>query len=220
MSIKYYKLFDLLNRRGMKKTDLLEIVSAPTLAKLSKGKTVTTEVIGNICKFLDCQPEDIMEYEKEIETMNINNYEKHLWLQNRIVELTELREKELEDWYEDKWTMDDSFEEKLSLKYEDYVREEIDRMEGDELDNSYIETLYQIIYKYRFSHLQSLKDEIKESYKELFPDIWKFFEPFIENFNEEYEKEHTSFVDVSVKNALEEEKADIEKQAIEEYLSE
>lgn len=62
MSIKYYKLFDLLNRREMKKTDLLKIVSAPTLAKLSKGKTVTTEVISNICDFLNCQPGDIMEY--------------------------------------------------------------------------------------------------------------------------------------------------------------
>ena len=49
-------------RRGMKKTDLLEVVSAPTLAKLSKGKTVTTEVISNICNFLNCQPGDLMEY--------------------------------------------------------------------------------------------------------------------------------------------------------------
>ena len=62
MSIKYYNLFDLLNRREMKKTDLLKIVSAPTLAKLSKGKTITTEVISNICDFLNCQPGDIMEY--------------------------------------------------------------------------------------------------------------------------------------------------------------
>lgn len=65
MLIKYYKLFDLLNRRGMKKTDLLKVVSAPTLAKLSKGRTVTTEVIANICNFLDCQPGDIMESEKD-----------------------------------------------------------------------------------------------------------------------------------------------------------
>lgn len=62
MPVKYYKLFDLLNRRGMKKTDLLNIISAPTLAKLSKGKTVTTEVIANICEYLHCQPGDIMEY--------------------------------------------------------------------------------------------------------------------------------------------------------------
>ena len=65
MSIKYYKLFDVLTRRGLKKTDLLELahISSPTLAKLSKGETVTTEVIDKICVALDIQPGDIMEYE-------------------------------------------------------------------------------------------------------------------------------------------------------------
>ena len=64
MTIKYYKLFDLLNRRGLKKTDLLTIanISSPTLAKLSKGETVTTEVIERICTALQVQPGDIMEY--------------------------------------------------------------------------------------------------------------------------------------------------------------
>lgn len=63
MGIKYYKLFDLLQRRGLKKTDLLELakISSPTLAKLSKGETVTTEVIAKICDALNCQPADIME---------------------------------------------------------------------------------------------------------------------------------------------------------------
>lgn len=67
MGIRYYKLFDLLQRRGLKKTDLLELVkiSSPTLAKLSKGDTVTTEVIEKICNALDCQPADIMENIKE-----------------------------------------------------------------------------------------------------------------------------------------------------------
>ena len=67
MSIKYYKLFDLLQRRELKKTDLLELakISSPTLAKLSKGETVTTEVIEKICNALDCQPADIMENIKE-----------------------------------------------------------------------------------------------------------------------------------------------------------
>lgn len=63
MSIKYYKLFDLLQRRGLKKTTLVNegVISSPTLAKLSKGETVTTEVIEKVCKFLNCQPSDIME---------------------------------------------------------------------------------------------------------------------------------------------------------------
>lgn len=60
--MKYYKLFDLLARREMKKTDLLKVISSPTLAKLSKGDSVTTDVLCKICAFLDCQPGEIMEY--------------------------------------------------------------------------------------------------------------------------------------------------------------
>lgn len=62
--MKYYRLFDLLAHRDMKKTDLLSVISAPTLAKLSKGETVKTDVLCKICDFLDCQPGDIMEYKK------------------------------------------------------------------------------------------------------------------------------------------------------------
>ena len=66
MPIKYYRLFDLLQRRGMKKTDLLTLagISAPTLAKLSKGETVTTEVNERVCNALSVQPGDIMEIEQ------------------------------------------------------------------------------------------------------------------------------------------------------------
>lgn len=59
--IKYHKLFDLLNRRGMKKSDLLTILSSKTIAKLSKGANINTDVIDKICIELDCQPSDIME---------------------------------------------------------------------------------------------------------------------------------------------------------------
>lgn len=59
--IKYFKLFDLLNRKGMKKTDLLKVISSPTLAKLSKGETIKTDIIDKICLYLKCQPGDIME---------------------------------------------------------------------------------------------------------------------------------------------------------------
>lgn len=67
MAIKYYKLFDVLTRRGLKKTDLIEIagISSPTLAKLSKGNTITTEVIDRICTALKVQPGDIMEVVEE-----------------------------------------------------------------------------------------------------------------------------------------------------------
>lgn len=62
MAVRYYKLFDLLNHRGMKKTDLLEIISSKTIAKLSKGEYLSGEVIEKICFFLGCQPGDIMEF--------------------------------------------------------------------------------------------------------------------------------------------------------------
>lgn len=65
MGMRYYKLFDQLNRKGMKKTDLLEIISGPTLAKLTKGDSITTDILCKICDYLNLQPGDIMEYVKE-----------------------------------------------------------------------------------------------------------------------------------------------------------
>lgn len=65
--MKYNKLFALLAIRGMKKSDLVEqkVISSPTLAKLSKGESITTTVLCQICDFLECQPGDIMEYVKD-----------------------------------------------------------------------------------------------------------------------------------------------------------
>lgn len=63
MGIYYYKLFDLMNRKGLKKGDLMEMaqISSATMAKLSKNKVMQTDIIERICKALDCQPGDIME---------------------------------------------------------------------------------------------------------------------------------------------------------------
>ena len=60
--MKYYKLFILLDKKGMKRTELLKVVSSVTLAKLGKGESVTTDILCKICSFLNCQPGDIMEY--------------------------------------------------------------------------------------------------------------------------------------------------------------
>ena len=65
--MKYYKLFILLDKRGMKRTELLKVISSVTLAKLGKGESVITDINCKICDFLDCQPGDIMEYIKEAE---------------------------------------------------------------------------------------------------------------------------------------------------------
>jgi DNA-binding Xre family transcriptional regulator len=65
--IKFYKLMDILQRRGMSKTELIEAasISSVTMAKLGKGESVTTEIIGRICSTLGVQPREIMEYVKE-----------------------------------------------------------------------------------------------------------------------------------------------------------
>ena len=63
--IRYNRLFAVLNAKGMKKTDLLAVRSSPTLAKLSKGEPVRTDVIDRICLFLGCEPENIMEVPAE-----------------------------------------------------------------------------------------------------------------------------------------------------------
>lgn len=62
--IKYYKLLDVLNRREITKEELrikLNLSSA-TIAKISKNEFISLRVINDICKFLNCQPGDIMEY--------------------------------------------------------------------------------------------------------------------------------------------------------------
>mgnify|MGYP003298533916 CR=1 FL=1 len=73
--IRYNKLFALLATLGMKKTDLLDIISPPTLAKLSKGDVIKTDIIDRICLHLGCQPSDIMEVIDVQENMSENTDE-------------------------------------------------------------------------------------------------------------------------------------------------
>lgn len=67
MKISYHKLFEILAKKNISKTELRENIgiSTATLAKLSKNETVAMKVIEDICNFLHCQPGDIMEMEQE-----------------------------------------------------------------------------------------------------------------------------------------------------------
>ena len=67
--ISYVKLWFLLKERGMKRTDLLEVISSATLAKLGKNEMVSLSVIEKICDYLDCQPGDILENVKKEKVM-------------------------------------------------------------------------------------------------------------------------------------------------------
>ena len=65
--ITFYRLWDRLNRSGKKQKDLKEILSPATINKLRKNEIVTTDTINKICIYLDCQPEDILEFQPEKE---------------------------------------------------------------------------------------------------------------------------------------------------------
>ena len=63
MPFDYKKLWMLLMEKDMKKKDLEEQagLSSATIAKLTKGETVTTEILERICRVLGCDIGDIME---------------------------------------------------------------------------------------------------------------------------------------------------------------
>ncbi len=63
MYITYKKLWHLLLDKGMSRQDLrLKTgLSTASLAKLSKGENITTDVLLRICEALDCNITDIME---------------------------------------------------------------------------------------------------------------------------------------------------------------
>lgn len=67
MAIKYYKLLDLMNKRGISKGEIQKMAgfSSATMAKISAGKPVSITVISDICRALGCQPGDILEYVEE-----------------------------------------------------------------------------------------------------------------------------------------------------------
>lgn len=47
-----------------------KLLSEGTLQSLRKGKYISMDAISKICKLLNCQPGDIMEYEDEEKTDN------------------------------------------------------------------------------------------------------------------------------------------------------
>ena len=64
--ISYKPLFKLLLERDMTKTQLRKSIgfSTSTLAKMSKNEYVSLEIIDNICIFLNCKIEEVIEVKK------------------------------------------------------------------------------------------------------------------------------------------------------------
>ena len=67
MQVSYKKLWKLLIDRDMSKADLRDAagVSSASIAKLTNGSNITTDVLLKICAALDCKVEDIIETIKD-----------------------------------------------------------------------------------------------------------------------------------------------------------
>lgn len=63
MPLTYEKLFSLMEQQGVNKRWLrLNGIHANSVDHLIKNQYVSTEIVERLCKLLNCQPGDIMEY--------------------------------------------------------------------------------------------------------------------------------------------------------------
>lgn len=62
--ISYKPLLRTLLEKDMTKTQLREAIgfSTATLAKISKNEYISMEILDNICKFLNCKVENVIEF--------------------------------------------------------------------------------------------------------------------------------------------------------------
>lgn len=69
MALCYNKLWKLLIDKGMNKTDLKNLtgLSQSTIAKLTNGENVNTDILERICAALGCELDDIVEIDKREE---------------------------------------------------------------------------------------------------------------------------------------------------------
>ena len=67
MPIKFDKVFGKMKEKGLTTYRIRKekIISESTMQKFRRGKNVNTESIEILCKILECQPGDLMEYVPE-----------------------------------------------------------------------------------------------------------------------------------------------------------
>lgn len=96
MSIKYSGLFELLEAKGISKTQLQKKlkISSATMAKLTKNEPVAMKIIEELCKELNCQPGDIMRLDNEASLnrlLQILREEKEMKLKGGIYHQTQIK---------------------------------------------------------------------------------------------------------------------------------
>lgn len=64
MTVSYKRLWKLLIDKDMKKKDLEKNagISNYVISKMNRGDNITVDIIGRICRALNCTPNDIMEF--------------------------------------------------------------------------------------------------------------------------------------------------------------
>ena len=67
MGFSYKKLWKLLIDKNMKKVDLQRAIETTpkTIAKMGRDENVSLETLGKICKYFNCNIEDIIEFKNE-----------------------------------------------------------------------------------------------------------------------------------------------------------
>lgn len=67
MSVSYNGLWKLLIDKNMKKVDLINNlgISSSTVAKMTKGETVSMSIMEKICDELDCDFGDLISYDRK-----------------------------------------------------------------------------------------------------------------------------------------------------------
>lgn len=65
--IVFHNILDILAKRGWSTYRLIKEkqLGNGTITRLRKHQSITTETIDKICELCQCQPEDLMHYEKE-----------------------------------------------------------------------------------------------------------------------------------------------------------
>lgn len=69
MTISYNGLWKILIDKNLQRKDLKEAlkISSSTFAKMSRGETVSMEVLMRLCEYLDCNIGDLVSFNKDNE---------------------------------------------------------------------------------------------------------------------------------------------------------
>lgn len=72
LGYRYNRLWKILIDKEMNKVELRDAagITSATLAKLGKNQNVSMEVLGRICRVLDCDVGDVVEYVNETKEEN------------------------------------------------------------------------------------------------------------------------------------------------------